>query len=137
MKAEELMIGDYVKFPTGNDRIEVLPYFKGKGMCASFLADGTFHPVSISKLEPILITDEILVKNGFRYKEEDEYYVRCYPRDGHFCKDMNMYIGTDDNGYYRLYTYANDIQGLRYVHELQHALRLCSVEIYDILTFRV
>ena len=59
------MIGDWVEFPIGNERIIDLPYIMGKGICASFAASATLFPVEVEKLEPIQLTPEILEKNGF------------------------------------------------------------------------
>ena len=65
LKSEDLMIGDWVEFPIGNERIIDLPYIMGKGICASFAASATLFPVEVEKLEPIQLTPEILEKNGF------------------------------------------------------------------------
>lgn len=54
MKANELMIGDLVRFPIGNEKVVDLPYIEGKGMCASFAASATLFPVEVEKLEPMV-----------------------------------------------------------------------------------
>ena len=79
MKANEISIGDWLKFPIGNEKVIDLPYIEGKGICASFAASATLFPVEVENLEPIPLTAEILEKNGFKKEGswfiiEDDYY---------------------------------------------------------------
>ena len=105
MYAKDLMIGDWVKFPIGNDKVVDLLYIEGKGICASFSASATLFPVEVEKLQPIPLTPEILEKNGFSRNGLD---IALFDRKG-----GDDFIGA-----------AN----LQYVHELQHALRLCGIK---------
>ena len=126
MKANELMIGDWVKFPFGNEKIIDLPYIPGKGICASFVASATLFPVEIEKLQPIPLTPEILEKNGWRWVERHSKWELIVD---------TVHIGW---GFYEGYISASDwadegdveITSLRceFVHQLQHALRLCGIE---------
>ena len=128
ISAKDLMIGDWVKFPIGNEKIIDLPYIPGKGICASFAASATLFPVEVEKLEPIPLTAEIIEKNGFGFTRNDntdsvwngwwiykglELATACLNRDEKWPCFINIY---DSN------------IKCEYVHQLQHALRLCEIE---------
>lgn len=111
MKANELMIGDWVYY--GDKPVQVLQ-----------LSDGKYYP----HIKPIPITPEILEKNGFSGEgycmgvtgfmkeaipgEKDGYEVWIW-------KDMCLQI---KHGFTHYKKY------IKYVHELQHALRLCEID---------
>jgi hypothetical protein len=101
MEANELMIGDFVL--DGNIYAQV----------TSITCDGNIETThnkhsDIELIEPIPLTPEILKKNG--WEERPKGYV-FYKK---LCK--NTFVVN-----------AADIQ-IKYVHELQHALRLCEIE---------
>lgn len=133
MKIEEMMLNDWVKFPIGNDRIIGLIYVEGKGICASFSASATLFPVSVSEIEPIPLTSEILEKNGFSnyadswYFPSDEKNIRI----GFHMYETVLDIKTDNASFYKKipYGYRSIIKygNILSVHELQHALRLCGI----------
>lgn len=126
MKAEELMIGDWVKFPIGIEKIIDLPYIEGRGICASFAASATLFPVEVDKLEPILLTPEILEKNGFEsdtnmfgfadYELSKDYILEN--RGDRFC--ISRRVNNSGSTYWILTIF--------FVHQLQHALRLCKID---------
>lgn len=118
MKANELMIGDWVMFPHGIDKIVDLPYIEGKGLCASFAASTTLFPVSVERLKPIPLTPKILKKNGFIYN--DLPFVQGWELYG-------LTLTTGGEGY-RIVCGQNESMLIDYVHDLQHALRLCGIE---------
>lgn len=130
MKASELMLDDWAAFPHGCDRVRELSYIPGHGHCASFAASATLFSVEVGKLEPIPLTEEILAKNGFGYIERDTlmHYTHYYLGEPYFCRNMDLHIGTDNKGHFWLNYLRNDIDGLRYVHELQHAFRLLRID---------
>ncbi len=89
MKAEELMIGDYVF--VGDDKTPIkITHISKSG--------------DYSYLKPIPLTVEILEKNGF---------VKHLP---------------EDNIVYFTITINKKEIRIDYVHQLQHALRLCGIE---------
>ena len=119
MKANELMLGDWVKFPGGTiDKIVDLPYIEGKGIFASFAASATLFPISVEKIEPIPLTPEILEKNGFIYNELP--FVQGWEQFG-------LTLTNGGNGF-RINCGINVAMIIDSVHELQHALRLCGIE---------
>jgi len=132
MKANELMIGDWVKFPIGNEKIVDLPYIEGRGICASFAASATLFPVEADKLEPIPLTPEILEKNGFKeeqlpigvrkviWESEDTRTEIVLYMDDTMPMEVRKNIYYEDEICYTLpFVWA--------VHQLQHIIRLCDI----------
>ena len=115
MKANELMIGDWVLFAT---RLTKINGIAEGGFSVNLEREGW---QSISAIEPIPLTAEILEKNGF---EKD-------PESGEL-------IWTDDDVTEVVWVgtiltirgeYANaEFATCMFVHQLQHALRLCGIE---------
>lgn len=103
MKACELMIGDWV-------------FLNGKPMRVACLLNGKF----INCGEPIPITEEILKMNGIPtngdthlFDTDRNYYLELQWEDGKLWWTINL-------AEYCIMPFA-------YVHELQHALRLCGL----------
>ena len=141
MKANELMIGDWIHNKFTNENYRVWPTFYSQ--CTDY---GRTPEKDIDELfEPIPITPEILEKNGFLEKNvfaetlgvdelwgleeyscgvcggendtwEFEVYEPWIERD---------YDGSPDDWGFFAKTHIKDI---RYVHELQHALLLCGMD---------
>ena len=101
----------------------------GAGMFKKWTPDGEYMiPYSYSEIEPIPITPEILEKNGFvqnpRSKSRRSYqicnsdvYISWWR--GRINILFKPFIGHSTN-------HVN-VDG-KYVHELQHALRICGIE---------
>ena len=79
------------------------------------LIDALFYDAPIN-VEPIKIDDAILLANGFEnYKNTGS--LRFFKRDAvKFEKIQGM-----------LYSFTEQINGIEYVHEFQHALRLMGL----------
>lgn len=118
MNARELMIGDWVE--PHQCRIPTL-YCKVEGI----YPDNTVHLdkaerlFSLGELHPIPLTADILEKNGFEWRAygvvlagEDMALVQC----GDYWKIKPNQDSNDTFCY------------IWYVHELQHALRLCGID---------
>ena len=120
MEAKDLMIGDWVRIPHINKigKVYRIDRANGKGNGFAAVIDGDFHE---SLLEPIPLTDEILKQNGFKYFHKN-YASLGYEHP--FQLKMNEW--PDENGLGGLWTICDMIE-IRYVHELQHALRLCRI----------
>lgn len=142
MRTEELQIGDWVQNPFGLvGRVQSIKYMpKDHGdeyggyhlvTLAFGESDQTFN---INDAQPIPLTPEILEKNGFHYtnqhtlKGADTYVLRLEQRgfDYTITIKLNDYFALDsyDDRMYRL---AEIETGKWYVHQLQHALRLCGI----------
>lgn len=71
-------------------------------------------------LQPIPLTPEILEKNGWTHYEDD--------KDSFHGKDC-VFLNQKEGGYGVCIDNVRTISGtIHYVHELQHALRLCGIE---------
>lgn len=136
MTKEELMIGDWVLVLGIPMRIAEL----GTVM-AVFLDENEEESYnSYAIIEPVPITKEIVEKNGFSRHPDYDYSDEVY----------RLFVGEEDDGddylkFYsieicpknsriRIHRYIYPIPDtefmgtIRYVHELQHALRLCGIE---------
>lgn len=131
MRPEELMIGDWFQNPLG------FPYKVKSIKCynadkedehyevygANKSAEASFDVINA---EPIPLTPEILEKNGFEqygwtgwWLEDDYYNVNA-----HEISDSIWVVRYECTEMNTPYTQAT----IGYIHELQHALRLCGIE---------
>lgn len=135
MKAKELMVGDYVLVRPSMMPIQVAAIHKKKvayhatGDRLTWVRDGL--------IEPIPITPEILEKNGFKMKQKEgesnfEYVAagERYIIEFLFFRETIYNVSTllecelgFSGGLDRIHKC-----NVRFVHELQHALRLCGIE---------
>lgn len=86
--------------------------------------------ISTDRVDPIPLTAEILEKNGFAYKEADE---TCATESFHHWYLVGSRFAIDDDSWWRsvkdgeLHVKFGGFP-LKYLHELQHALRLAGIE---------
>ena len=140
MNTKELMLGDFVNYRTGWINEETgKPEYECEGMFPikvcfitpdavqyeEEMPDGSIETIEAIEYElfPTPITPEILEKNGLRklvtYGTEkwtcDNFRLNVYSSDGtwRFCADTKR---NEDSVIY-----------VRFVHQLQHALRLCGL----------
>lgn len=132
MEAKDLMIGDWVRI-SDDDTDE---YFDAQIKGVDFL-DNVYAPIpgeekpcpfSIDCVEPILLTPEILEKNGFEYNDEDAEYAGCTWSDGnimlHVEYDFRIVVTNDfDDESTNRTPFV-----LRYVHQLQHVYKLLGID---------
>lgn len=139
MKANELMIGDYFNVHPSNMAIRVAAIHKGKvgyHACTNKLAW-----VRVDLLRPIPLTPEIFEKNGFErcVNSISRISVSSIP----IC-ESNQFANKEFGGNTRIidmgthgFTLLTDVFGMTnknkvnhlfYLHELQHALRLCGID---------
>lgn len=130
MKANEIMVGDLFSFNGNKYTIEDI-YKCGaihvedypEGGRAEFITD-----FILEELQPIPLTDEILEKNGWRLRDDgDKFFPGIW---------VGSILLRKEEGGFRILAVSdyddedtNDTPFVvRYVHELQHALKLKSVE---------
>ena len=130
MKANELMIGDYVTFADcQKDKypsiVKIWQINEAGEAFVSIDGNEALDEIAIDdEIVGIPITPEILEKNGFRklvtYGTEkwlcDNLRLNVYSSDGtwRFCADTNRN--------------ENSVIYIRFVHELQNAISLCGIE---------
>jgi len=117
MKARELMIGDWVELYGTPTRWKLEDYAKWHK---------EMERTDVHTFEPIPLTPEILEKNGFNkageimpytYRESKELksLIQIFTNFGNFdCHIVSKNFDAD--------------MRLSYVHELQHALKLCGID---------
>lgn len=136
MDAKELMIGDWLSlfqgYPDGsscNVRVSYIGEYGEVGIegCKEYTS------ANCNLLFPIPLTPEILEKNGFiKYNEVSD--TPPYDKD----EEGNMYYSfkgehkfwgwwQPNNVYFIPVNAMIDLE-IKYVHELQHALRLCGID---------
>lgn len=123
MKLTDLAILDWVLINNTPHKIQAID-----SIDAEILADDELYYVgedrchSEDKIEPIPLTPEILEKNGF-IKVNSQRYDYGYPDTDCYVKvnlKKNMIHVNGRNANSNLYSHS-------FVHELQHALRLCGL----------
>jgi len=127
MKANELMIGDWVMFPNSIEKVQEVAYIEGKGYCASFAASATLFPIPIDKLKPIPLTTEILEKSGLEHNKGEMYYHGKLMYH-HESKYVSICYGANNYWHLHINNGCDFSKAIKYVHELQHALKLCGIE---------
>lgn len=133
MEANELMIFDLVRRKEDKRTMIVVEVGYDENIGAITADDrfyGDFEDYHETQVEPIPITPEILEKNGF---VEEEYPI-IYDRREFELRHGNyrIIVSPLNDGYTRIYKggYLPILNNcyINFVHELQHALRLCGIE---------
>ena len=138
MKANELMIGDYISVKLSGMLIKVAAVHHKKA--AYHAVVNKLFWVRESLLEPIPLTLEILEKNGFEksyssiltadgYKKLPQYKYKNMTQVQDICRNLITISYSDlEGGVYDIQCgISSHIYDLKYVHQLQHALRLCGI----------
>lgn len=125
MKAEDLMIGDWVQYQYTEGIFQIVAISKTEGI--KQFEDQSFF--KLNGIIPIPLTPEILEKNDILYEKQSFYYIIKDDKD----LECTYYIyqtiqedwaigvdtGTDD---------CSVFARIKYVHELQHALKFCGID---------
>lgn len=119
MKAELLMAYDWVRSITDKSHYQFYRITKNHECHMDVNEILNFN----SDIEPIPLTEEILKANGF---ESDNYgYFVVESQDIHFW--IIRYCEEDGCKHFSGHWVIGEIIPIDYVHELQHALRLCGL----------
>ena len=125
MKAEDLMIGDWVIRKGVPEEPMRLYDMKASAGNAYLDQDGRGVTEKFENIEPIVLTEEILEKNNFQSKE-DPYNHRKFFFLGKNEYDLDVYLDNKSiiliESYYEptVYAYMCDCE---YVHQFQHILK--------------
>ena len=131
MKKEELMIGDWVSVLGIPMRIAELGIVRAglldekEEMSRAGLLDENEEMSynSYAIIEPIPLTTEILKKNKYDYNDS----LHEWATDS-FCIEFGHVLSNEEQPDH-FFIWVSDCEvELKYVHELQHARRLCGIE---------
>lgn len=127
LSCRDLMVGDWVRIKITQHNTTVT------NIDANSVYTEAAFPIRYDKIEPILLTPEILEKNGFRKSVSPPgIHAKCYEiedKDKKYCLTIANY-----NRYKRLLLNVDSEDSecfnikCDYVHELQHALKMCEIE---------
>lgn len=128
---KEIMIGDWVYSMFSEHPCKVKGIEWTESEYAFVNVSGVDGYKCIESLSPILITTDILEKNGFEKMGEgrfllenleDNYWVKFYPKDTNYTCGGYNYIDLDC-GCISIREFP-----IEFVHQLQHVLRLCGIK---------
>lgn len=131
MEMQELMIGNYVKCVGCKDNIfQVISLFDGD-LVTIQNSDDTFDCM-LDRVQPIPITIDWLVKNGFeKWQDEllDYYYYTKETKDCRFIITIREISG----GYFKCFLDNNALQSygyadIQYIHQLQNLLNILNIK---------
>ena len=125
MNETDYMIGDLVLY--GDIIAKISQLTSNKDFLVVKYSDSENTPtcqvVFFRQIKPIILTADILLKNGFEMIHIAEYYIFTNKRglelssdDG--CKIFSLSVNVSE--------YVLDLS-IRYVHELQHLLKMCNM----------
>lgn len=141
MKSDELMIGDWIVLKSVDYADGVIRYVEEKKRVhvdilsrlekqeTKVVRDDNIYSIQV---EPIELTIEILQKNGFELDGGSIWAAHC-PEDKNFDLEISEHYHDDGEKtqggfYWTINCCEYDIIRLRYVHELQHAMKLCGID---------
>lgn len=126
MKETDLMIGDWVFINNTPHKIQAIDSIDDE-----ILADDELYYVgedrchSEDKIEGIPITPEILEKNGFVF--DSDFWTIANPRYNNVRMVRYCSIDEEATDAFLGHWAFDENYAIDYVHELQHALRLCGL----------
>ena len=129
LSCKDLMVGDWVRIKITQHNTEVT------NIDANSIYTEAAFPIRYDEIEPIPLTSEILEKNGFVANK----HVYPYPYYEYINKEDKLKIGFafpqgNRTSYKEPWVYIDSeyvfVEHLpcMFVHQLQHALRLCRIE---------
>ena len=122
MRLEELMIGDILEYMGTIVKV----YSIGAKICVKECFGKNTYIVNFDNLlKGLELTPEILEKNGLKIdKYKGGFFPACFKEDEYFDVEIEM---KDEEIAWSINCGEYWIKRLNYVHELQHALRLFSI----------
>lgn len=125
MKPNEIQIGDllYYKGQFNAFPFKVESITKKKVGYHAEPNDHRIYYLRLSECKPIPLTPEILEKNGWR---KDTYSNESYDNEDIEC--LSLWVGEDGKNKWWWHVGYELVTPINYVHQLQHALRLCGIK---------
>lgn len=132
MKATDLMIGDWVYSTFSDTPCRVLSIGISNYGFGVVIVDNVGGAKDVASITPIPLTPEILEKNGFIIKKKwaqrgsfgDNPLIIWHLDDDPVTCDYRHELEIHDNATAKIHVRVP----CEYVHELQHALRLCEIK---------
>lgn len=136
MKTNELMIGDWFRFRytiDGREKVKTFRISQIENELGEYYVwgNGFGRMCFPERLEPIPLTPEILEKNGFKmakWKEDEPVGLLGEWWDNRGQVLVKRFDFTLLGEVYSVKANNSRISNIRYVHDLQHALRICGIE---------
>lgn len=139
LQTKDLMIGDWLQFASENKKCTVVGvkcdvrYLEEEAIITVMDDSGHWFDKELECLQPIPLTPEILEKNGFRKYpypniEKHHQWILCV---GSTIKlwCCRLYDDADDGWMIDIDAYCHSCRiKIKYLHEMQHALKLCGIE---------
>lgn len=119
LTAQDLQIGNYFYRPDCADKVVEI---RKNGVIGLDLLRGL---IPFSEIKGIPITPKILEKNGFE-KLEEKYYRRFLEEKGYY-ESVRVYFDEEPNVAVRVLDGSEFKGRIKYIHELQQAMRLCKI----------
>ena len=137
MKATELMVGDYVIRKNVPKELLVVDAIDSIRNIVYLDLDGLGITEKIENIEPIPLTREILKKNGFTGGEYKSYTGDVWHLKEEGFRKIGLTMSRKESTLWGEkikplspdsigYNFA--VPNIKFVHELQHALRLCGID---------
>ena len=138
MKADELMIGDWVLDKAVSDKPVQIEQINEKNV--HYKHGNGYMSAGVELLEPVPLTSELLEEKGFERvpqprcinpyhwkleKFDEEGYMLLYIK-AYNTPFRGMYVSIDNYADCETINFGKQIE---HVHELQHAFRLCNIGI--------
>lgn len=121
MKTGQIMIGDYLQRTYNKEIVKVREVRKNY-----VYVEGCAYEYEYDELEPIPLTAEILLMNGFERDSKGRIWGEYFEEDENSGLEITVEDKTGD--VYWSYNWAEYlILKLKYVHQLQQAMRLCGI----------
>ena len=137
IKVTDLMIGDWIIFHDSSNvsiKCTVRSIDKDSNLIVEWMDDGDVYSELTHDISPVPLTPEILEKNGFKPYIPEGHLETVYA-----CQDVSKAVADElyalwphqDGSFYLLLRVdGKDMvrMDVHYIHQLQHALRLCEIE---------
>ena len=128
MKVEDLMLGDWVQGFVPDSYSTIYGIFNEQRIAIIAEPSKAYIELSIDDIQPIPLTPEILEKNGFEPYERGNIVHYWKLEEG----GVYIIVYNVENDFYVYVHYQKceiDNAPGYFVHELQHALRLCGISL--------
>lgn len=129
MEAKELMIGDWVSYDGEYVKIEGITTDSGRykyPFSVEYCDGRDFAHIAVLNVDPIPLTEEMLLKNGFGYFGE---FLTLNWKDGVDDCELNLRKMYNKDNVCDAFVcmVGGCVQLIVYIQELQHLLRLCEL----------